>query len=67
VKSKQEMKVSGSCPGAQGDLAPHGISECWKVSVFLPMLLTSLHVFPVFQTDRPIPTPPGHEKEEGTW
>jgi len=66
LKSKQEMKVSGGLPGAQVPLV-HGTSDSLKVSVFLPMLLTSLHVFPVFQRNRPIPTPPGHEKEEGTW
>lgn len=66
LKSKQEMKVSGGLAGPQG-LLFHGTSDVLKVSVFLPMLLASRQVFPVFQSHRPIPTPPGHEKEEGTW
>merc|ERR1719277_1776441 len=68
LKSKQAMKVSGFCPGAQGARGfDQYSSEFLKVSVGLPTLLTSLHVFPTFQTHRPIPSPPEHEKEEGTW
>jgi len=68
LKSKQAMKVSGAWPGAQTCLASfQGNSESGKVSVDLPMLLASLQVLPTFQTQRPIPSPPGHENEEGTW
>ena len=66
LKSKQEMKVSGALPGSQGLLC-HGTSDVLKVSVFLPMLLASRQVFPVFQIQRPTASLVGHEKEAGTW
>jgi len=68
MKSTHEMKVSGFLLGAQvptplisGD--PAGFV---KGSVFLPTLLKSLQVFPVFQTNRPTATSVGHTKEDGT-
>jgi len=64
LKSKQEMKVSGGLVQIPLD---HVTSSLLKVSVSLPTLLTSRQVFPVFQRSRPIPAPPGHEKDEGTW
>jgi len=64
----QEMKVSGFLLGAQvpvpltyGDPAGF-VNAC----VLLPILLKSLQVFPVFQTNRPTATLVGQTKEDGT-
>merc|ERR1719188_2251114 len=66
--SKQEMNVSGPAPHVLLRLEPlaAAYSSSEKLSVFFPLLLTSLHVLPVFQIHRPKACPVGHENQEGT-
>jgi len=73
VKSKQLMNISGGAVHASLTQTP-GAKLCTtvanssflKVCVLLPTFRTSLHVFPVFQSQRPTTSPLGHEKSVGT-
>lgn len=62
------MKVSGPAPQVLPKLDPLAArySANEKLSVFLPLLLTSLHVLPVFQIHRPYACSVGQENQEGT-
>jgi len=66
-QSMQEMNVSGEPPQAPRGLQLEPHSDAEKGFVLYPLLLKSLHEFPVFQSHRPTAVPLGHVNQEGTW